>query len=83
MHVYIHTYLCSQNSVCHKDTPPILYYFVVVTGGIAGGGGGGGWGFAGMQQQQPMAPSYPQQQNYEAMFNSLFPINGMVTGTYV
>ena len=47
---------------------------------MAGGGGVGGWGFAGMQPQRPMAPRNPQQQNYEAMFNSLFPMNGMVTG---
>ena len=47
---------------------------------MAGGGGVGGWGFAGMQPQQPMAPRNPQQPNYEAMFNSLFPMNGMVTG---
>ena len=48
---------------------------------MAGGGGGGGWGFAGMQQQMP--PRNPYQQNYEAMFNSLIPVNGMVTGMYV
>ena len=47
---------------------------------MAGGGGVGGWGFTGMQPQRPMAPRNPQQPNYEAMFNSLFPINGMVTG---
>ena len=47
---------------------------------MAGGGGVGGWGFGGMQPQMP--PRNPQQQNYEAMFNSLFPINGMVTGMY-
>ena len=42
--------------------------------------GGGGWGFAGMRQTQPMAS---QTQNYDALFNSLFPINGMVTGEEV
>jgi hypothetical protein len=71
----------------HKDTPPkffmfVFVFFVAVSGGMAGGGGGGGWGFAGLQQQ-PMAPRNPQQPNYEAMFNSLFPMNGMVTGMYM
>lgn len=57
------------------------FCFVAVSGGMSGGGRGSGWGFAGVQQQ-PMAPRNPQQPNYEAMFNSLFPINGMVTGKY-
>lgn len=52
---------------------------VAVSGGMAGAGGGG-WGFAGMQPIQPMGVG--QTQNYEALFNSLFPINGMVTGKY-
>ena len=39
--------------------------------------GGGAWGFAAMQPTQPLSG---QAQNYEAMFNSLFPVNGMVTG---
>lgn len=82
-HVYMHVYAC----ICHKDTPPKFHMFIVfccfaVSGGMAGGGGAGGWGFAGMQQQ-PMVPRNPQQPNYEAMFNSLFPMNGMVTGMYM
>lgn len=51
--------------------------FFAVSSGMSGGGG---WGFTGMQQpQQPPAMATPVQ-NYEAMFKSLFPINGMVTG---
>ena len=56
----------------------LFYIFsVAVSGGMAGGRGGGGWGFTGVQQVPPMSA---QQQKYEAMFNSLFPKNGMVTG---
>lgn len=44
---------------------------------VSGGMGGRGWGLVGMQQAQP---PIPEQQKYEAMFNSLFPVNGMVTG---
>ena len=55
----------------------IFNFFDAVGGGMVGGGG---WGFAGMRQTQPMAS---QTQNYDALFNSLFPINGMVTGEEV
>lgn len=50
--------------------------FLAVSSGMAGGGG---WGFAGIQPQQRPAMTAPVQ-NYETAFNSLFPINGMVTG---
>ena len=92
VHVCVHVCLCVQSIssyivLCatqrHASQKSFVFVFVAVSGGIAGGGGGGGWGFAGMQQQQqqPIALRNPQQPNYEAMFNSLFPINGMVTGT--
>ena len=81
----VYACLCVHMPQRHASQISHVYCFfvvVAVSGGMAGGGGAGGWGFAGLQQQ-PMVPRNPQQPNYEAMFNSLFPMNGMVTGMYM
>ena len=56
--------------------------FVCVVHAVSGGMvGAGGWGFTGMRPAQPQPTMAAQTQNFEALFNSLFPINGTVTGT--